>query len=76
MDDPQHEAGDGAGLVGFGADGYFVFRYSVSGIALSALLALIAEFRICASFLTSKVPFEVGVCGGFLGGISACRGHR
>ena len=62
------------GLLVLGQMDTLLFRYLVSGIALSAPLALIAGFRIRAAFLTPKVLFGVGVCGGFLGGISGMPG--
>jgi uncharacterized membrane protein YfcA len=62
------------GLLVLGQMDTLLFRYLVSGIALSAPLALIAGFRIRAAFLTPKVLFGAGVCGGFLGGISGMPG--
>ena len=62
------------GLLVLGQMDTLLFRYLVSGIALSAPLALIAGFRIRAAFLTPKVLFGVGVSGGFLGGISGMPG--
>jgi hypothetical protein len=46
----------------------------VSGNALAAPLALMAGFRISASFVTPKVLFGTGLCGSFLGGISGIPG--